>query len=468
MSLSALICLLSAMLLGLALHLNDGHYSTPAVACTALSFLLCAIGTLMPGRSPGLSVRASRRILCALAGALMLIMMFRTAGASIMTVSPADQTPYQVGVGIAVIALGMIGAGSKRVALIGFIALLVTHTAIGVWKIRSAPAPKIDVFIFQTDAPHALAQGINPYTITFENIYGPDTYVYGPGVVRDGRLMFGFPYPPLVLLWTAPAQLGLGDFRYAQLLTMLATAVLIALMRRDAIGMLAAAIVLFTPRGFYVLESGWTEPLSVMLLAGTIVGWMRSLTWTGLMLGLLIASKQYLPATALLLPLLARLPHGFSTRDSSGAAPDELTFESTRHGLKNRATIKVLTLAVCIAAIVTLPLALWDMRAFVHSTLTLQFNQPYRPDALSLLAWWGSDRPGWVGPFWLCFVALLAAAALSLWRARSFAAGFALCFFAFFIFNKQAFANYYYLVIGALCCAAACENFTPARRVADK
>jgi hypothetical protein len=51
------------------------------------------------------------------------------------------------------------------------------------------------------------------------------------------------------------------------------------------------------------------------------------------------------------------------------------------------------------------------------------------------------------------------AIALALWRAprtpAGFAAASALVFLVFFAFNKQAFTNYYSLVIGALCTAAA-------------
>ena len=48
---------------------------------------------------------------------------------------------------------------------------------------------------------------------------------------------------------------------------------------------------------------------------------------------------------------------------------------------------------------------------------------------------------------------------LALWRAARTPAGFALgvaaLFLAFFVLNKQAFANYYLFVIGALCTAVA-------------
>jgi hypothetical protein len=246
-------------------------------------------------------------------------------------------------------------------------------------------------------------------------------------------------------LTTAAGEIFLGDPRYAQLIAMINSAVLIVAIAPGRVGMLLAAMLLFTPRSFYVLEMSWTEPISLMLLVATVFFAMRVPVVAPIALGLLIASKQYLPAALFLLPLM------------SGA----------RHESR-RAKWGFVAVAVGVATAVTLPLAVWDFRAFWQSVVTLQFKQPYRPDALSFLAWWGSDKPGWQGPFWACFVALGIGIGLSLWRARSFALGFALSFLAFFAFNKQAFANYYYLVLGALFCAIACENCISRESPADK
>ena len=90
-----------------------------------------------------------------------------------------------------------------------------------------------------------------------------------------------------------------------------------------------------------------------------------------------------------------------------------------------------------------------------------QFLQPFRIDSLSYLAWYaritGSQPAAWVG-----FAAMLAAMVLVLWRAprtpAGFAAGGATILFAFFAFNKQAFCNYYFVVLGALWCAVAAET----------
>ena len=63
-------------------------------------------------------------------------------------------------------------------------------------------------------------------------------------------------------------------------------------------------------------------------------------------------------------------------------------------------------IAILSASAVTLPLVLWDVRAFWHSVFEVQFAMPYRADALNFMAWWGSFRPGWIGPAWLGFAAL--------------------------------------------------------------
>jgi hypothetical protein len=109
-----------------------------------------------------------------------------------------------------------------------------------------------------------------------------------------------------------------------------------------------------------------------------------------------------------------------------------------------------------VAAAVTLPFLLWDPRPFMESVVTLQLYQPFRPDSLSYLAW-VAIRGGPVLSGALAFVAAAVALVLALWlTARTpagVAAGVALVYYAFFAFNKQAFANYYLFVVGALACA---------------
>jgi hypothetical protein len=123
--------------------------------------------------------------------------------------------------------------------------------------------------------------------------------------------------------------------------------------------------------------------------------------------------------------------------------------------------------ALAVAAVVTLPMALADLPAFVHSALLLQFRQPFRPDALSYLvplSHLGFGTP----PVWIAFVAAAVAAAVALRccprTPAGFAAAVALVLLAFFAFNKQAFCNYYHLVIATLCCAVGGAEPAPADR----
>lgn len=314
---------------------------------------------------------------------------------------------------------------------------------LGAWVLRAAPDPGVDVCLFQREAADALLRGENPYAMTFKDPYADSSRFYGPGVSKDGRLQFGFPYPPLTLLLITPAH-ALGDFRYAHLVAMTLAGALLALARPGPVAFAAAGLLLFTPRGFFVLEAGWTEPFAVLFLAATVFIACRSKGGVALPLGLLVATKQYLVLGLLAAPLLP-----------ARAAP--VASRSARWWVR----------VAIVAAVVTLPLALWDLPAFVHSTVLLQFRQPFRTDALSYLVplarLLGNPPPAWIG-----FVLAILTATWAMRRFGKTPAGFALAvallFLVFFAFNKQAFCNYYHFVIGALCCAAGACNHTPAAR----
>ncbi len=250
----------------------------------------------------------------------------------------------------------------------------------------------------------------------------------------NGRLTFGFPYPPLSLFLAIPGHL-FGDHRYSQLVAMTASGALMAYARPGRLGALAAALFLFTPRGLFVLEQSWTEPFLVFLLSATVFAACRRETWVPYLFGLFVVVKQYLVFVVPLAWLILRRP-----------LPDRN--ELGRWALK----------ALAIGAAVSLPLALWDISAFTRDVVTLQFYQPFRVDALTYPA--NAVRDG--GSPWptsLAFIAAGLAVGVSLLRAPRTPAGFAgavaLTYFGFFSLSKQAFCNYYYFVLGALCCAVA-------------
>lgn len=338
-------------------------------------------------------------------------------------------------------ALSFAKEGSRRLLLV---ALVLLHGALGLWAIHASPQPHIDVFYFQRDSCAALLHGKNPYTITFPNIYGDATPFYGPHVSAGGRLQFGFIYPPLSLLLALPGYL-LGDFRYSQLFAIEGSALLMASMRGGTTGSLAAALFLLTPRSIFVLEQGWTEPYVVFLLAATIFAACRAPRALPYLLGLLLCVKQYL--------FLAVVPSAFIVpwRDRS---------RLTAFVLKAAAT----------AAAVTLPLALWDPRAFWFDNVGFQLQQPMRTDALSYLVWFSRDRAS-PYPVWISFLVTGVVTALAAWRLprtpAGVAAGVAAASLAFFATSKQSFTNYYFFVIGAMCCAVAAQPMRPSLPCAD-
>lgn len=325
----------------------------------------------------------------------------------------------------------------RKTGVLSFVGAIFVFLVCAVLLLSLAPAPKIDVIVFQRDSPVALAQGQNPYTLTFPDIYGAKSSLfYGPGASVKGVLQFGFPYLPLALLWIAPAQLLLGDFRYAYLLAVVIAAVCIFRLHRSSVAVASSLLLLFSLPTFFVLQHGWTEPLPVMLLC--LVAWssrFRKLPsfWT---VGLLAAAKQYL---ILLFPLLILLP---GEKSKKGRLGDVVK-------------------AVAIAACITLPFVVWNPRAFFHSALFIQVAQPFRDDSLSYLSFFklvtGIQPPSWPG-----FLMAILALAFCLWRAPRTTTGFALSvalvMFGFIAFARQAFINYYFLIFGVLCCATALAN----------
>ena len=328
-----------------------------------------------------------------------------------------------------------------------FPALLILNLATAFWMIHASPEPNIDVWVFQQQGPGTLLQGHNPYD--YRQAHFPDIYhstrpsaqeVYGPGLSKDDRLQFGFPYPPLSLLL---ATLGFGiahDHRYAQAIAITIAGLFIGYARPGRFAKLAAALFLMTPRIWFVLGRGWTEPFVVMLLAATIFCCCRRL-WKLLpiALGLFLASKQYLALAVPFTFLLLQEPFNLNPIDNW-----------KKWGW-------LLIKSAIVAAIVSLPLALWNWHEFWFSTVSVQKYAPFRWDALSYLVMLGLHNSRYVTWTWLVPVALIPVMLFAFRKAPRSAAGFALSlglvFLVFFAFNKQAFCNYYFFTIGAFCSA---------------
>jgi hypothetical protein len=235
-----------------------------------------------------------------------------------------------------------------------------------------------------------------------------------------------------------------GDIRYSHLLAIVLSGALIAFLHPRREAKLAAYIFLFTPRIFFVLEQSWTEPIIVFFIAATIFCAIRFGRGLPVMLGLVFASKQYflflLPLTLLLIPPKSSWRNWFRIYGTMGG----------------------------VMVAVTAPLAFWNMSAFLWNVGAAQWYQVFRFDALSYLALYAHIFNQTPSPL-ISFIAL-GIAFLLVWRfaprtLTGFVISIAWCLEIFFAFNKQAFCNYYFLVIGTICCALAAFTAGPIRTV---
>jgi hypothetical protein len=457
---------LAAAAVGYAIQIRDGEYWPDALKWVTVAMALTGFGAAYPGL-PDPRRWGPRVLLIALAGAVFFQfyqLLTSPAGGwnwwsnDVVDLDFRNLRFFYAGVvAAAVLSAGLLlDARAARAVCLPL--LFAVHVALGVWMIRASPLPKIDVFAFQQLGPAALLEGKNPYAIEMPDIYHGtqqerDRAVYGQGLAADGKLKFGFPYPPLSLFLATAGYALAGDHRYAQLVAMTLAGVFVAFCRPGRGAALAAVLLLFTPRAFFILGRGWTEPFVVCGLAATVFCACRRLRVLPVVLGLFLATKQYLIFAVPLAYLLVPPPRTWRT------------------------VTVLIGGAVLTAVLVSAPLALSDWRAFVHSGGTVQKLAPFREDALSYLVWM-NHQWGWKGlPFFqkldlspdvaTGFLAMAIGLAVGLWRCprdpAGFAAALAITFLPFIAFNKQAFANYYLFVIGALCCAVAAADHRAGR-----
>ncbi|MDQ3761596.1 MAG: hypothetical protein M3460_07820 [Actinomycetota bacterium] len=267
--------------------------------------------------------------------------------------------------------------------------------------------PVIDVWELLQGAGHGLADGRNPYQLTFPN--SP------PGQINDC-----FTYLPATMLLTAPGVWLGGDARWAEVVLLGATGALLCwhLRARGGIRLALTLLVVLLPGSVYLVQQAWTETVLLPALVGAAVLADRGRTgWAAVAFGVALAAKQHVVLLAPLVLLLRLRP-------------------------------RELAAAVGTAAALTLPWLLADATRFLRCTVTLFLSVPPRQDSLSL---------------WLLFpeparLPLLAAALLVgyllAWRycprtGGGFLVGSAVVLTMFGLINKQTFLNQWWLV-GAL------------------
>ncbi len=427
--------------LGYAIQAGNGFLTGRSLLALTVGVVAALIGSWLQRTSTDATLTRVLHWVCAGAVAFQFVELCRWPASAGSAASPpivAGQ-PLDRVLSVAAGTLVLIALRRPVPGIRGLVPVILIHFLLGRFVLR-LPPPQIDVIGFHETGIAALLDGRNPYTTPMPNVYGIASHPV-VGVLPDGRLDLGFPYLPMPLILAAPAQRLLGDYRYASLIAMEITALLICLMGgRTRTSFLVAVLFLFTPRGFFVLEQGWNEPLALSMLAIAIWCMRARPRWGWVPLGLLFASKQYI------LPLV---PVSLLAQDAEDPP-----------GRRIRA-VRSTGLAILVASAVALVACHGDVGALWKSAFDLHLRMPWRRDALSFCAWLSDGQhPGLPGWFPAAIVtAVLVLAAL---RARRDGAGFAaavgtaVC--AGFAVAPQNFANYVYFSVGALGLAIAASS----------
>ncbi len=424
----------AAVAVALALQISSGMYDAMALALVTVGCALAVLGALWRRRSarPENALLPQAALAAGCAAGLLCNLFFNPT-------FYADPRSFQgIFRGLALVSLVVLSAYlyvHLRASLVRarFFLLLACFAVMGVVVVRASPTPWIDVWHFQQGAASTLLHGGDPYAATYPDLYGTwSSRFYASEILRGGRVA-AFPYSPLTILAGLPGFAALGDVRYSLLALMIGSAWLLARALPGPTGELAALLLLFQPRGFFVLEQGWTEPLVMFCFALTVFALARRVHWAlaGGALGLLAASKQYSPFLVVPLALVLR-PR------------------------------RALWAGAAVLAAIMLPFVAGDPTGFWRGVVRFQFLQPFRADSLSLSSFWVRQTGSALPPLPLLGLGLGVLVLVLCLRPRLgiglACAAAAAAWAAVLIWNKQAFCNYWWLCSGLLGAAAAASG----------
>jgi hypothetical protein len=292
----------------------------------------------------------------------------------------------------------------------------------------------IDVFEFMTRGSEGLLNGRNPYAMTYPNVYDAQesAVFYGPGVLVNDEVTYGFPYLPASLFGAVPGFL-LGDVRLSNGLALLLLALAVLWDGHADLRSRVIAIALVIGPGFFLVAAGsFTEPMQVAILgAAALAMKRRRMLVAAILVGLLLATKQYLIVALPCLWLLRSIwrPRHYAIAIGTGAA-------------------------------VMLPFVVNNFGAFWRSVFEFHMVQRFRGESLSWLAL-SVNQFGWPRPSLFGVLPIAVGVVVSVGLASYYAPGpaafvvaTAASTLAMVMTSKQAFPNYYCFVGGALLIAA--------------
>ncbi len=376
--------------------------------------ILVGIGTLLLAvsilRSEGAERRSTRGAV--FAGAVVIAVFLATtipllADAYFGTWSAAARA------GIGMLALGGVLVPwlqtPQRQRFVGIVIIWMV-LVLGFLAVVAIPDSGVDVQYAHEEASRLLFSGKNPYS----DLVIADT---APSAVNEGTIV-GYSYPPVAMVVYAAAE-QLGDSRFANvaLIGGLLAMVLVRAGRSTPNGVLLVGVLGSLPFLGGMVIAGWTEPLQAILVVAAAFVYRRWVL-SSILLGLAIASKQYMLLVAVPLIILA--------------GEDRL---------------RRLTLALATVAATYLPFFLWNPSAMWDALVGHQLGRLARTDVASVWAL-GFEIPIFVG----VAVATLAGVAVcrGVPRVSSVLAVQALVLAVLFVLMPNSFLNFWFLVLAMI------------------
>ncbi len=443
--------LLAAALMGYTTTDIGRNWRGPQASAAITAIALCAFSIF--GRRDPLRTKSARLALIGcgfgLTGYQLLLQILDHNSFHLVHQRPGFASLWLVLLPVAALACALFC--SPRWRRVGIAAFTILVVLMGTWVLGASKAG-IDVLVFERGGATAVIHGKNPYdpqVVKFKDIYGGE--FYDARLTDTKTLNFGFPYPPIPLAAVTVAKAITHEVRWAMFACVAAIALTVLLLgagasestRRSRLGAVSAVgILMTTPTGWHVLKFAWIEPIVALFFVATVWCAVRRPRALPYALSLFFMTKQYVPLLAPLTVLLV----------------------PWRALLRRRFTIPLVSAAL----LLTLPSLF--VTGYWRSVFVVQVLQPFRGDSMSFAAWWasaGHPEPGAL----FSFAPMLIGLALCVWRAPRTIAGYvqscAFVLMLFFSFAKQAFPNYHWFAIAALCVAAATVGLPDTDRSAN-
>jgi hypothetical protein len=418
---TALLLLVSYVLLVLGILVNWGMYDPTALLLLLTSFALVSLAFVWVSRDSSKDRKVPGVPVFAIA-VLVLLLAAMVSPTAMYLATPLFETLYHYWLLLlaALVGLAYLAFRGKqhRVRRWVFIIAVAGALAFRAWIPIASPAPVIDVFTSIQESMQHLLDGQNPYNTQVSDVY--------EGVGDPGYDLKAYVYPPANIYPEAVTYRLTGDVRFLCVLAEMVVAFALWRLARRRWGdpIAELLVLLFNPRALFVIEQAWVDPLILMVFATYL---------------LLMERRK---------PAAAAAAYGYML-----FLKQYLLFAFFQWFILERSW-KRIGIGLAVGAATLVPFAIWDWRALLDNGILFNFvSVPFRPESLTVFSFlsrtWGLQPPfGWAIVVGAVITTLTFIPQRRIQPLRGYLFALVLTTFGMFLFGTSGFANWYYLVGG--------------------